>query len=94
MSNKREVWKFSAPAPGARIDVQMPRGARVSHFALQGDAGKFWAVVDPEASAESRTFVTVGTGFATTLEEGREAFHRGTVHVGPFVWHLLELVRL
>lgn len=94
MSNKREVWKFSAPAPGAKIEVQMPRGARVSHFALQGEAGKFWAIVDPDLPVEPRTFATVGTGFAIELESGREAFHRGTVHVGPFVWHLLELVRL
>lgn len=67
--------------------LELPAGAHVMHFAEQGGVFNIWAMVDTDASKETRYFTIVGTGWEI---DGDECYI-GTVHVGAFVWHCLEI---
>lgn len=81
----KTVWKFPIGN-----QVVMPKGAQIVHVAEQdgtvGPVVTMWALVDPEAPAETRRFAELGTGH----EIPDEHEHVGTWQSGPFVWHLFE----
>jgi hypothetical protein len=84
----KEIWKFSVG--GADFTIRMPQGAEV--LAVQMEGGPhgvpvMWALVDPSAETESRTFHIFGTGGPFDPEGLR---YVGTFQAPPFVWHLWE----
>jgi hypothetical protein len=90
------IWKYRLE--GAKREFEMPVGAEIVHVGMQREYGQeglnyevptFWAIVDPEADREVRTFHLAGTGIL--LPSGDMKYH-GTVMDGAFVWHLLEMV--
>ena len=71
-------------------EIALPEGAKILTFQMQDRSPFIWALVDPDASLESRTFRVVGTGHELWPDEGSYD-HVGTVQQGPFVWHLFEM---
>ena len=87
----RTIWKFVvAGAPGCIESVVMPMGAKLLHAHEQDGGIRVWAEVDPDAPRVRRLIGVAGTGWSDTdlLTEGRP--YIGTVHIGPFVWHLFD----
>ncbi len=99
----RTIWKFPLNfdrpglASGLYATVDMPRGAKVRHFAFEYrgpmDDGPrkgvptLWAEVDYQAPLERREFQIIGTGHA--IPDGAD--HIATWDAEPFVWHLIAL---
>ena len=85
------IWKYHLHLPDDPIVIYMPKGARVLHIGQQAGLIKMWALVDPEADTEKRTFAILGTGGA-----GPEStdLYLGTVQLGSYVWHVFERVQL
>ena len=71
-------------------EIEMPVGAEIIHFAEQQGQYCIWAMVNPDADKEKRTFTVVGTGWE--LDDDVDHRHIGSVFDGPFVWHILEIV--
>lgn len=83
----RTIWKFPIYSYTPTV-VEMPVGAVVVSVAQQDQKPTLWALVDPDAPTERRTFSVVGTGWTFT-----EAMrYVGTFHAPPFVWHVVEQV--
>ena len=81
----KAVWKFRVGwSIGDEIRIEFPINAEIVRFALQDNEPTLWALVDPVAPREFRTFVFVGTGWET---EGK---YIGTVERNHYVWHLFE----
>lgn len=80
------VWKF--PLRWGEVSVSMPRHAKVVLVGKDpaSDYPALWAVVDPEAERETRTFAVVGTGHAVP----ESSYHLGSLIELPFVWHVFE----
>ena len=90
------IWKYRLE--GANRELEMPVGAQIVHVGMQREHGHdgynyevptFWAIVNPAADREVRSFHLAGTGI--TLPSGDVKYH-GTVMDGAFVWHLCEVV--
>jgi hypothetical protein len=82
----QEVWKFPL-ARTVRNEVEMPGGAKVIEVAMQGGMVTLWAVVTPGGEPQERIFYTVGTGHRVSPDAHT---HLGTVHEGPYVFHIFE----
>ncbi|QYC54980.1 hypothetical protein SEA_POPPER_63 [Arthrobacter phage Popper] len=94
----RKIFKYEVPIDDAAHALLMPKHARIVHVEAQtktlspsdylGARCTFWAEVDadPGALAEMRTFQAFGTG-----QEIPEGTYRGTVLIGPLVFHLYEI---
>ena len=87
-----QVWKFEIPV-GDFVQISMPFGAELLHFATQGAEEKpcVWALVDPTARTCKRRFRLIGTG-----HQFRGVGHGeyvGTIHIkgGALVFHLFDL---
>lgn len=85
----KTIWKFAVHGPG-RFTTAMPKGAAILHVEVQGDAPQMWALVDPSAPAEPRTFESFGTGHPINAEI---IAHIGTVQFdgGALVFHVFEV---
>ena len=81
-----EIWKFELPLTGA---VQMPKGTRVLSVANQREKLCLWALVEPNAEREDRTFTILGTGHR---HEGDPGKHIGTAQFdsGMLVLHVFD----
>lgn len=84
------VWKYQHDLldGGDFATFEMPEGAEVRHVGMQDGLVTLWAEVDAAAWSTPRTFVIGGTGHQ--IPEG--ARYVGTVHDGPFVWHIFEVL--
>lgn len=71
----RSVWKFEIPVTD-EFTLTMPKSAQPLYVAVQGDKPWLWALVDPGAEREERTFYVHGTGHPVTP---------GADHVGSFL---------
>lgn len=89
MSTSKKVWKFPVRQGDAQA-IALPLGANIVHFGSDPAAVGFamWAEVDPAAEQADRSFMLVGTGW--DVPSGCR--HLGTTIVGPFVWHLYEVL--
>jgi len=71
----------------------MKVGARVLHVEAQNGIPTLWALVDPEADSERRSFSIIGTGHPTNLLA--EQYVASLLPLGEwngnFVWHLFEV---
>lgn len=95
----RQVWKFPLLVTTAdyACDVEMPVGAQQVRFAPQYSGPleegprpgipTLWALVDPAAELETRTFRVFGTGHAIP----DQARHVGSYDADPFVWHVFDV---
>ena len=86
----RTIWKFPIRLEDA-INIFMPIGAEVIAVDVQQGEVCIWAVVDPAAPHECRTFRCAGTGHSLPDGLGR-AQHIGTVQLdgGALVFHLFD----
>lgn len=69
----------------------MPRGAQIVRVAEQILEGAIWAIVDPGAERELRTFEIRGTGHE--IEDGAVyvgTFEQRRYGTTTFVWHVFE----
>ena len=85
----KAVWKY--PLPGSdTFDIKMPRGAKILTAAAQFEDVCLWALVNPEAPPETRSFRLAGTGHEITENLGR---HISTFQLanGRIVLHLFEV---
>lgn len=96
----QQVWKYELGPE--RTDVEMPAGAYV--LSAQGQGAQppeaprergwatVWALVDPAAESETRTFFVTGTGHAIAYERDALDFI-GTVqwYDGSLVLHVFEV---
>lgn len=87
--NKHAVWKYELPLDaGPLYRVRMPYGSGIVAFQIQHGVPTIWADVNPlETETEERILRIVGTGH---VEVAPLSMYRGTVQIGPFVWHLFE----
>lgn len=71
--------------------IEMHKGAEILCFQVQetihGNFPTLWAIVDPDAPKETRSFRVIGTG--NPIENDMREYI-GTVQMPPFVWHLFE----
>ena len=86
---ERTVWEFPL-ALESRLPIDMPEGAEVLHFNMQGDTPTIWALVDEKRNFVSRHFLLAGTGHPMQGEDDSLLDYIGTCFHGPFVWHLFE----
>ena len=84
----RAVWKFPL-ALADEVELDIPRGAEMLDFQMQGRTLCIWALVDPEAPKELRTFRVAGTGHPLP-DEGLRYIGTTQQLGGALVWHLFE----
>lgn len=76
--------------------IQMPVGAQILDVQTQHGEPVMWALVDPEAPKEERSFQVYGTGWdIEKAKEGEQRKYIGTYQMqgGALVFHLFEIVR-
>lgn len=86
----KTIYRYSADIEYDDFTIDMPVGAQVLHARAFAQAGGLqvdvWAVVDTEASTESRAFSVRGTGHPL----GEVGAHIATVFDGGLVWHIFD----
>lgn len=84
------VHKFQLKLTDEPQVFQMPVGAQVLTTQTQWDVICIWALVDPQAKLDPRTFIIRGTGHPVQ----DNVKYIGTVQQmdGRFVWHIFEVV--
>ena len=82
------IWKYDL-GPKFSTTVDMPVGAKVLTIQEQFGVGRIWALVDPKAPKEKRTFKVFGTGGIVDENPGA---YIGTFQMnqGSFVFHVFE----
>jgi len=84
----RTIWKFDAKF-GEIFSVSIPGGGTILSFQTQEMKPVLWVEVYPDEKPIIRRFVLFGTGH----ELGdMNLFYIGTTQIGPFVWHLYEVI--
>lgn len=88
----KTIWKFGLGIHDYQ-EVTMPVGAQILTVQCQDGRPYLWALVDPDATRETRHFRIFGSGFDMPDCVGRE-HHIGTVQQlgGALVWHVFEVV--
>lgn len=82
------VHKYQLSDYANQTLVNMPAGAEILRLAVQHSVPTIWARVIPDAERVTRTFQIFGTGHP--IPPGSK--YIGTFDVGPFVWHVFELL--
>jgi hypothetical protein len=95
----RTIWKYPVMhLMRARVNlaVEMPKGAEILTLQVDQKDGMpcIWAVVDPDAEKEYRTFLHVGTGQEVPWDTSGLAglSYVGTWQMKDFVFHTFEVV--
>lgn len=80
------IWKYELRPDGATVGI--PRGFKILAVQSQRDAPCIWALVDPEAPEDIRTFRVYGTGHSLPAELATWK-HIGTFQLsgGALVFH-------
>lgn len=86
-SNSRTVYKYPVTLDDA-FALQLPRGAQLLTVQVQRGEPVLWALVDPGAPDETRTFRLAGTGHR--IDDADLLTYVGTfqLHGGALVFHL------
>jgi hypothetical protein len=79
----------SFPVFPGPFDLQMPKGAKVLSLEMVVAAPLLWAVVDPSAELETRSFEVIASG--RTFDPGRMTYI-GTFTSGEESAHLFERI--
>ena len=91
--NMVKIFKYPVSITDS-FTLDMPKGADILSFQIQEGNPYIWALVNPEAEIEKRTFRLAGTGHP--IEElPLDLFFIGTVQMvgGNLVWHLFEVIQ-
>lgn len=83
----KKIFKYPLKVEGEQ-KITMPEKAKILSFQFQDDTPCIWAMVDPTAKVEARTFYILGTG-----HEVPPLFffnYIGTAQHNGFVWHLFS----
>lgn len=83
----KTVWKYQL---SHKSTVALPGHAKVLSCGVQGEDIFIWAEVETENTPEDRAFVVVGTGHQ--IDRTKRLTFIGTVFVGPFVFHVYEVI--
>jgi hypothetical protein len=84
MTVASQVWKFKVPLPGEDPWVEMPKGSRLLHVAVQEGTPYLWALVWPQQPIRRRNIAVYATG----QEIDGWPDYLGTFHIGWTVWHV------
>ena len=68
--------------------IHMPAGAQILSAQGQHETGVLWAIVDPDAPEEPRTFVCLNTG--VPMKGGLSYIDTVQIHDGYTVFHVFE----
>lgn len=82
------VHKYSVPFDD-NFSINMPTGAEVLTFQLQGGGACVWAKVDTNAPKTARNFRLAGTGHPLPIDKDMK--YVGTVQLNFLVLHLFEI---
>ena len=82
----KAVWKY--PTHPDAFALNLPAGARVVHFDMQGGEAKMWVLVDTEAALEAHAFIIAGTGH--DVPDGARPVRSCIDRETGLVWHLFE----
>lgn len=84
----KTIWKFELSQAGgwALNNIRMPKSAQIIDVGMQGRSLCLWAIVEPHVSPVNREISVYGTGH----QLGDDVEYIGTVHDGPFVWHVFD----
>ena len=69
--------------------IDMPQGAEILTVQAQNGLPYIWALVDDTALLKPYQFAVIGTG---NPMPSYPVGYLGTVRLGPFVWHIFEMV--
>lgn len=87
---EKTIWKFELRP--AITKIEMPEGAQVLTAQMQGNQLCLWALVDPGAKKETRTFEVFGTGHP--INEGNIMYITTfQMSGGAFIFHVFELLK-
>ena len=85
------IWKYRLYI-GPLTVIEMPKGAEILAVQTQDGRPCIWAIVDPDAPVELRTFEMCGTGHKMKeLAEDETRVYIGTVQIDRYVWHYFEI---
>lgn len=83
----KAIWKFTMHGP--RQTIEMPEGAQILSLQTQHNEPQIWALVDPGADKESRTFRAIPTG-AEFSPAGLAYVGTFQINDGSLVFHIYE----
>lgn len=84
----RTIYKYQLPRERSTI-LTLTADALPLHAGVQHDRLTVWVELDPEAEKRFYRFHVVPTGGEVPLiDEDLHPAHLGTVHDGPYVWHI------
>jgi len=93
----KKIFKYALgnddQSVGEEIIIQMPMHAEILTIQAQFGAPMIWALVEPTAATESRTFQIFGTGQPIPEITGVNRKYIGTYQIvsGTYVFHVFEL---
>lgn len=85
----KAIWKIPIPIEDV-FTLDMPVGAEILSAQTQDNSIQLWAMVDPAASGEPRTFRLAGTGHPLG-DHHLEFIGTVQLHGGRIVFHLFEI---
>jgi len=88
----REIWKYQLPDSGC-VTLNLPKFAEILTVQMQRRIACLWALVDPKAETEQRTFLVAGTGHPIK-EDGRlEYINTIQMFGGDLIFHIFEVTK-
>jgi hypothetical protein len=92
ITKNKTIWKYTLNQPDVN-KIEMPKGAEILSVQLQDGKICLWALLDPEAEKEIRSFGLIGTGNFIKQEESQYIatlqFEKIFAHFNQ-VYHLFE----
>ncbi len=86
-----KIFKYELAIKDNQV-IKMPEGAKVLTAQEQLNYSLFvWALVNPDAPQEDRTFEVIGIG--NDIEPNRNRSFISTVQMGGYVWHVFEILK-
>ena len=88
------IWKFELGITYTALE--MPVNAEILTVQTQKETPYLWALVDPNESKETRTFVVYGTGHPISYDMGSNRIYIGTYQLqgGSLIFHVFEYTGL
>lgn len=87
---KKTIWKYKLPSTTSFFE--MPEGAEILTVQLQNGTPCIWAIVNPDAKLEERTFVFVTTGGHIPAGDNQKYIGTFQLYDQQLVLHLFESI--